>query len=202
MKHRENNMILLKIYFGKMSYQKLEEKVAYSVFDMIGLLDPTSDTNFCLSYLDSVFPQLTASLGGTLGLCIGASLLTICELIEHGVLALVHGVHRYKQKRSKANVIAVTPFFKANSPEGLWSIEQMRGELWGHVWYYICTNIRGLKTLIDKPLTSKCCYLFHYLLRRLGYNIYYPLLHCLLSLMKLNDGKKYFQFYKVPGLVR
>ena len=55
MQHRANNMILLKIYFGKMSYQKLEEKVAYSVFDMIGLFDPTSDTIISVHHCQSKF---------------------------------------------------------------------------------------------------------------------------------------------------
>ena len=44
-KYTEKSHILLRIYFGKMSYQKLEEKVAYSVFDMIGSVDLASDTN-------------------------------------------------------------------------------------------------------------------------------------------------------------
>ena len=36
LKYTETNMVFVDMFFGKMSYQKLEEKLAYSIFDMIG----------------------------------------------------------------------------------------------------------------------------------------------------------------------
>ncbi|XP_067945346.1 acid-sensing ion channel 1C-like [Watersipora subatra] len=57
--------LLVSIFYGQMSYEKVEETFAYTP------------------------PDLIAKLGSTLEFCVGASLLTICEFIEHGILSLV-----------------------------------------------------------------------------------------------------------------
>ena len=47
----------------------------------------------------------SANIGGTLGLCIGASLLTICEFIEFGLLSCLRGVKRCTNSRNSATKI-------------------------------------------------------------------------------------------------
>jgi len=59
------------------------------------------------STLHLVSCVLAGNLGGTLGLCIGASLLTICEFIQFGVFSLIRCVNRKREQESRKNVIHV-----------------------------------------------------------------------------------------------
>lgn len=36
LEYSRTNLVYIDMFYGKMSYQRLEEKIAYSVFDMIG----------------------------------------------------------------------------------------------------------------------------------------------------------------------
>ncbi|XP_067939880.1 acid-sensing ion channel 1C-like [Watersipora subatra] len=60
----KENYLIINIYYGEMSYEYLEESIAYTGIDMI------------------------ANLGGTLGICLGASFLTLIEFIEFGLIKL------------------------------------------------------------------------------------------------------------------
>ncbi|XP_067945337.1 acid-sensing ion channel 5-like [Watersipora subatra] len=73
--HVRNNLAMLHVVYGEMSYELLEEDVMYKGYDLI------------------------ASIGGTLGVCIGASFLTLMELIEYGLIRLSMLI----QKRNKVN---------------------------------------------------------------------------------------------------
>ncbi|XP_067945041.1 acid-sensing ion channel 1-like [Watersipora subatra] len=82
--HLATNVVVVDIFYGKLSYQRLEEELAYSMFDMI------------------------ANLGGTLGLCIGASALTVCEFCEFGI-KLVSLYLCKKPKKNNGIIIKVAP---------------------------------------------------------------------------------------------
>ena len=45
---------------------------------------------------------IVANLGGTLGVCIGASFLTLCEFMQFGVISLIRLCKRLKKPRSAA----------------------------------------------------------------------------------------------------
>ena len=65
----------------------------------------STDTNLCYSF------DFTANLGGTLGLCIGASLLTFVEFFQFGFGLCVGAWSRRKQRETAAdtNVKAIYP---------------------------------------------------------------------------------------------
>ena len=82
----------------------------------------TVSGNKILNHLSFFF--LTANLGGTLGLCMGASLLSIFELFEFCILRL----HRFKQSRSvtPTSLIKVAP-----SPEHKNTIDYVKTDYYG-----------------------------------------------------------------------
>ncbi|XP_067945432.1 acid-sensing ion channel 4-B-like [Watersipora subatra] len=81
--HVQRNWIMVNIFYGKMSFQQLEEEITYDVFDMI------------------------ANVGGTLGVCLGASALTICEFLEFGILAVFKWLKSRKQVKPSITVVKV-----------------------------------------------------------------------------------------------
>lgn len=82
------NVIIVNIYYGKMSYQRIDEEYAYGITDMI------------------------ANMGGTLGLCIGASILTICEFFEFVMFALKRCFNRRTKGKSLSGLsLKVAPTY-------------------------------------------------------------------------------------------
>ncbi|XP_067944295.1 acid-sensing ion channel 2-like isoform X1 [Watersipora subatra] len=78
--HLKKNAVYLDIFYGKMSYRRIEERLAYTFHDMI------------------------SSLGGTLGLCVGGSLLTVAEFVEFGILSLHKRLLTAKKSGSQITV--------------------------------------------------------------------------------------------------
>ncbi|XP_067945342.1 acid-sensing ion channel 2-like [Watersipora subatra] len=72
--YMKKNYVALTIYYGQMSYERLEEKVAFTPYDLI------------------------ANLGGTLGVCIGGSLLTLFEFAEFGIISLTNLLAKRQSK--------------------------------------------------------------------------------------------------------
>ena len=58
------------IFFEELSYEQIEQQVAFG------------------------FPSLLSEIGGLLGLLLGASVLTVCELVDYLVLSLASKVER------------------------------------------------------------------------------------------------------------
>ncbi|XP_067931986.1 acid-sensing ion channel 2-like [Watersipora subatra] len=79
--YNRKNFVMLYVVYGEMSYELLEEDVMYKGYDLI------------------------ANLGGTMGVCIGASFLTLMELIEYGLIQLSLLI----QKVNKVNKEVVIP---------------------------------------------------------------------------------------------
>ena len=61
---------------------------------------------YCFHHCIWLFP---ANIGGTLGLCIGASLLTICEFIEFGLLSCLRGAKRCTKSKNNSIVQPFSP---------------------------------------------------------------------------------------------
>ena len=60
-----NNFIHLDIFYQELSYEEIEQNIAFE------------------------FLSLLSEIGGFLGLLLGASILTVCELIDYLTLALI-----------------------------------------------------------------------------------------------------------------
>ncbi|KAF6033383.1 ASIC1 [Bugula neritina] len=69
------NYAAINIYYSQLSYESLEEKIAYTGNDAI------------------------SNLGGTLGVCLGASLLTILEFLEFTLLKLITKATKVLKRR-------------------------------------------------------------------------------------------------------
>lgn len=88
-------MALLTIYYGKMSYQELIEKRDYKENDLFCEC-PLPSSNISVIYC------FVADIGGTLGLTIGASLLTVVEFIQFAAMKfLVAGKRGNKTEPGK-----------------------------------------------------------------------------------------------------
>ena len=60
-----NNFIQVDIFYQELSYEEIEQNIAFE------------------------FLSLLSEIGGFLGLLLGASILTVCELVDYLVLALL-----------------------------------------------------------------------------------------------------------------
>ena len=60
-----NNFIQLDIFYQELSYEEIEQNIAFE------------------------FLSLLSEIGGFLGLLLGASILTVCELVDYLTLALI-----------------------------------------------------------------------------------------------------------------
>ncbi|XP_067945377.1 acid-sensing ion channel 1-like [Watersipora subatra] len=76
------NVASVNIFFGQMSYQLLTEDIAYTPYDLI------------------------ANLGGTFGVCLGASLMTLVEFVEFGLLSLYNRLFRGASKPNRIQVVS------------------------------------------------------------------------------------------------
>mgnify|MGYP001792883093 CR=1 FL=1 len=92
-------------------------------------------------YISSILFIITANLGGTLGLCIGASMLTVCEFIEHGIVSLVYCYKRCKYNQSKTHVIPEPSHFQ-KSPRTKFGFTS-------GVWLCFSMNSCSLHTVIS-----------------------------------------------------
>ena len=73
-----NNFIQLDIFYEELSYEEIEQNVAFE------------------------FLSLLSEIGGFLGLLLGASVLTVCELVDYISMTFVHKFSK-RVKPSKIN---------------------------------------------------------------------------------------------------
>lgn len=81
------NLIKLEIYFQELNVQKLEQRRATTFVELlssIGLLVLLCHLVFFMKRLTPLFP-----IGGSLGLFLGFSMLTILEFFELGIVSMV-----------------------------------------------------------------------------------------------------------------
>ena len=75
--HFRNNFIQVDIFYEELSYQRIEQNIAFG------------------------FLSLLSEIGGFLGLLLGASVLTVCELVDFITLIFFN---KFVKKRNVINV--------------------------------------------------------------------------------------------------
>ena len=68
-----NNFLQVDIFYQELSYEEIEQNIAFEFLSLLG------------------------EIGGFLGLLLGASVLTVCELIDYLVLTFVNKISRKVQ---------------------------------------------------------------------------------------------------------
>ncbi|XP_067943165.1 acid-sensing ion channel 1-like [Watersipora subatra] len=81
---QRKNLITMRLSYKTLSYETLEEHKPYG------------------------FVAVVANIGGTMGVCIGASALTVCEFIQFGIQAIKRRYNKWR-KQNSTSIIHVLP---------------------------------------------------------------------------------------------